>query len=213
MPMPVVHLCVAKKLLEIISINDKPMFYLGSISPDSFYLAPTYYDLDGLYEKHKFTHLRSRDFGAWEGVVMEFIAGHKDSENYDFFLGYGVHILTDIYWKETVFLEFANKFATEKTYDKRREMYYSDAKQFDFELVEKFNLKSDVWGFLSGCEGVCADDLVNAHEVFTWKENLLGLYDERVENNSAINFFTYGKVSDFIKKAADKIAVSIGENV
>jgi len=42
MPMPIVHLCVAKSLLDFYSIQNKAEFYLGSISPDAFYVIPTY---------------------------------------------------------------------------------------------------------------------------------------------------------------------------
>ena len=212
MPTPIVHLCTAKKILESFEIKDKPMFYLGSISPDAFYLAPTYYDLDGFYERHKTAHFTNRDFSEWKRSVIKFIEKNKANKNRDFYLGYGVHILTDIYWKETTFMEFRQKFnSDEYSHDERRKMFYNDAEIFENELYNKFNLKSDVWGYLTSCEKIGLKGFVSADETYSWKENTMRLFDNNEDKpDSKIYFFTYGIVSQFIENAAKEILKFIG---
>jgi len=212
MPTPIVHLCTAKKILESLDVNDKSVFYLGSISPDAFYLAPTYYDLDGYYERHKTAHFTNRDFSAWKRSVMRFIEKNNTNKNRDFYLGYGVHILTDIYWKETTFLEFRQRFnPDEYTHDERRKMFYNDAEIFEYELYKKFNLKSDVWGYLSSCEKIGLRGYISADEAYSWKKNTMCLLDNTAEKpDREIYFFTYEKVFDFIVNAATEIIKYIG---
>jgi len=66
MPTPIIHLCTAKCLLNTLSIQNKANFYLGSISPDAFYLKPTYYDIDGKHDIHLNAHLTKQDFKTWD---------------------------------------------------------------------------------------------------------------------------------------------------
>jgi len=201
MPTPFIHLCAAKRLIDILHVQDKASFYLGSISPDAFYLTPTYYDVDGKYETHMTAHLTKKDFKKWKDTVLEFITNKADS---DFYLGYGVHILTDICWKETVFNSFVNKCtANGYSYEKTRIMYYNDAEKYDLEFFERYDLKSDVWGFLSDCKGIGIEGLVTAEEVFSWKENTLRFFDNNPNKRSSPpEHLTYEIVSDFISNSA-----------
>lgn len=42
MPLPMVHLCAANKLIDYINIKDISSFYLGSISPDAVHMREDY---------------------------------------------------------------------------------------------------------------------------------------------------------------------------
>jgi hypothetical protein len=123
-------------------------------------------------------------------------------------LGYAVHILTDILWKETVFSSFLSECATDKTpYEKTRLIYYSDAEETDTGFYERFELESDVRGYLSGCRGIGIADLVTVQEVISWKENTLRLFDDLGDLRSRpLKYFTYEIISDFIENATSKIS-------
>jgi len=212
MPMPVIHLCVAKSLSELLAIQDKASFYLGSIAPDALYRIPTYYDydFDRMHERYIAAHLAEaeKDFDVWRKNVINFIS--SSDENRDFYTGYGVHILTDIYWKETVFSSFLKKYSElGKSYSESRVIYYSDAKIFDKDFYESFNLKSDVWGYLASCEGFGIGGLMASEDVQTWKENTLKLFDSEERKPNTINYFTYEIVSNFINSTATKISESL----
>jgi hypothetical protein len=184
MPTPIVHLCVAKKIAEIRKIRDKPSFYLGSIAPDSFYLAPTYHDIDGKYERHIAAH--TLDFA---------------DTDCDFRLGYRVHILTDTFWKARVFSRFSGT----------REEYYRDAQKFDREFFTRYELGSDVWEALAAAEAVGLESqgrlLVSADEVASWRDGTLRLFRDYADNrDGSANFFTREVVEAFIEDAAAAIS-------
>jgi len=205
MPMPVIHLCIAKSLLETLKIQDKASFYMGSIAPDAIYRIPTYYDLEGMYENYLTAHLTIQDFDAWRKNVIDFIS--SDNKNQDFYTGYGVHVLTDIYWKETVFAPFQKECSElGKSYSETRAIYYSDAEIFDKAFYESFNLKSDVWGYLASCEGFGIEGLITAEDVQSWKDNTLKLFDNTEPKHNTVNYFTYELMSDFIKSTVAKIS-------
>ena len=205
MPTPIVHLCVAKELIEALGVQDGPGFYLGSIAPDAMYLAPTYYDTDGYYERYRTAHLLRGDFARWKAAVRAFMREHSTGEQRDFYLGYGVHILTDICWKETVLPAFERAYAGLPG-EERRTMYYRDAAQFDAECYEGFGLRPEVWPHLRDAAPFGAGELVRAHEMKSWKENTLQLFDhERGREKRPAAYFTYDRVLRFIKDASVKI--------
>jgi len=207
MPMPIIHLCVAKSLTETLCIRDKANFYLASIAPDALYRIPTYHDLDfdGMYERYTAAHLTENDFNVWRTNVVNFTS--SNDENRDFYTGYGVHILTDTYWKEDVFSLFMKKCSEiGKSYEESRVIYYNDAEILDRDFYKSFDLKSDVWGYLASCSGFGIDGLVTAEEVHSWKENTLKLVEGREDTHNTINYFTYEIMSDFIKSTVVKIS-------
>jgi len=221
MPMPIIHLCVAKKILEIADVQNKAGFYLGSISPDAFYITPTYYDVDGKYEAHIKAHITNSDFDAWKKDVIDFMSDHKTDEDYAFYLGYGIHILTDIKWKETVIPAFSARCAERGVlYDESRSIYYNDMEMIDPLCYDRYKLQSDVWEYLSGPEGSCfkgpgvnapgVDNLVTAKEIDSWRENTLSmLKNKRDLHDVPADFFTYDMVSGFIENAAKQIALQL----
>jgi hypothetical protein len=204
MPTPIVHLCVAKKLLETLDVHDKAAFCLGSISPDAIYLAPTYYDIDGKYDKYTAAHMVRADYGMWRESVLGFISGSRMGKNRDFHLGYGIHILTDIQWKETVFAHYINRCKENGVpHDGIRSLYYDDAERFDLECHERFRLGDDVFPWLSGCGGVGVNGWVTADEVESWRVNTLRLFDGGADKRgSPAHYFTYDMVKGFIRDAS-----------
>jgi len=208
MPTPIIHLCTAKKMLDNLSVQDTANFYLGSISPDAFYLTPTYHDIEGKHHIHLTAHLTDQDFNVWKKRTQDFInQKNKQDINYDFYFGYAVHILTDIFWKENIFNSFVSKCSAEgKSYEDIRIIHYNDAEKYDLEYYERFDLKSDVWNYLSACKSIGVQDLVTAEEVSSWNKNTLSLFDnnEDKRNNPPI-YFSYDIISDFICAAAGDI--------
>ena len=206
MPTPIIHLCVAKELIGKLEIDNIPAFCLGSISPDAIYLAPTYYDIEGKYEQHMQTHLANRDFENWDKNAKEFIIHHKEDENNNFYLGYFAHLVTDIYWRVNTFPTF-EKFCSDNidSWEERRKIYYNDAEHFDFEFFEKFNLKADIWDYLESAETFDVSDLLTAHEINSWKENTLRLFDNKEKINKPVIYFTYDIIMDLIANSVKNI--------
>lgn len=164
-------------------------FLLGSIAPDSVYNKPTYYDVPGKYNEYAIAHMIKPCFTEWKEVAKSFIL---DRANSDFHLGYGIHILTDIMWKESVYTDFTNIYK-----EQSRRIYYNDMKRLDFELYNMFDLASDVWKYLSNYEGT---NLGITDETIAWKENTLRLFDIK-EKYEPLVFFTLESLVKFIEMA------------
>jgi len=205
MPTPIVHLCAAKKLLEEpgnYKINNIPAFYLGAIAPDSPYLVPTYYDVDGKYDEYAAAHLLKSDFESWKKTVRDFIESNRPQNNFDFYFGCGIHILTDICWKETVLPDIREKYERENpsgSSEKFREIYYSDIELLDFDLYEKYELKSAIWNYLSDCPAVGINGMVKSDEVDIWRVNTLRLFDGKINAHKPTEYFYLDNVVNFIK--------------
>lgn len=205
MPMPIIHLCVASELKDILYIVNMPDFYLGSLAPDAFYITPTYYDVDGLYERHIAAHLSKGDSAAWKTAASEFLQKNAIGEKRDFYLGYGVHIFTDIFWKEGVYSAFTGQYPTLPPHEQRK-LYYSDAEQLDYEIYHTFKHKNEVWNALSNCAGYDAEKLITAKEIQKWVKNTLCMFDKGKPPHKPFNYFTYEMYSAFITSTAGKIA-------
>lgn len=208
MPTPVIHLCVAKKIVEKYSVIDKAAFYLGSISPDAVYGEPTYYDVDGKDSDHQRAHLQKPDFADWKKNVTGFIHSMKSDVNRDFIIGYGVHILTDILWKETLFAEFLSQIPLNDTNaTSPRVLYYKDMEITDYEMFKAYDLEADVWQCLSNNPiKTVENSLVNGDDMLKWKVNVLRLFAHKTHVcDCKALFFTSKALRVFIENAAASI--------
>lgn len=82
------HLRIADRLFDEIKINDKTLFFAGNIAPD-INISPdiTHWCINGdkaTCDVNSFYH--------------EYIQYNTSSSDFDFYLGYYVHLLTDILW-------------------------------------------------------------------------------------------------------------------
>jgi hypothetical protein len=194
-------------MLEKFTVNNISEFYSGSIAPDSFCITPTYYDLDGVYEKYIAAHLFSSDFTIWKKAVKDFMIMNKLHDNYDFYFGYGVHILTDIIWKETTGVKVAKKYNDAgEPEEKLRTVYYSEAEQFEFDLYEEFELKKDVWGYLTDCPKIGISGMISADEINNWRKGVMHLFDNKENRHKPIKYFLYEDLIKFIENAAETLS-------
>ena len=99
MPSAVVHLKAAYDLKDILSVKDTGQFYVGAVSPDAV-------NIDGFAPQdiRYPAHIRSTDYAQWKHNVADYIIDKSDDykNNTDFFKGFLLHILTDIFWDELV---------------------------------------------------------------------------------------------------------------
>jgi hypothetical protein len=198
MPLPMVHLAVAHKVAKNLSIADLPVYYLGSLSPDAVHIREGYNraqkDISHLIGKNKERHI---------AVAANFIAVNKN----DFCLGYGVHILTDYIWFDTVYPAFLVKHGEDKNANQDdTTAYYNDTDQLDFELFHRFEHRAEVWSCLEKSRAVGIEGLVSEDEVAAWKEHKLNWYDSgESKHKNLIKYFTYDEILKFINKAAREI--------
>ncbi|WP_055667913.1 zinc dependent phospholipase C family protein [Desnuesiella massiliensis] len=177
MPFQMTHLCIAEKIHQIapVKIKDLSQFYLGVVAPDAVHNRSNYISN---YKKASHLCVGEESWGAitnndeWVENVSNFIRKNKNSENYDFVLGYCTHILSDIYNNITVWLPFKQKYQDEisKGYGG---LYHQESEKVEIELALTFENKKDFWKYLKKAEEVSLDNIIFAEEVRKHKDNIL----------------------------------------
>ena len=133
MPLPMVHLSVAVKIGTLQGLKS-PEFYLGSISPDAVHMRAGFVRDDKTRSHCNARMLASIDELDSLCVMIEKSVG-KEGE---FLLGYLVHILTDLFWEDTMLKTYGERYvADEAPIQDKRMAYYNDTDQLDFTFYEK----------------------------------------------------------------------------
>lgn len=202
MPLPMVHLGIARLYATDFPILvNCPEFYLGSISPDAIHMR-------GNIDKNdkRITHLHAEG-PEWEYNVINFLKQNRNNKNYSFLLGYGIHILTDIIWWETVYMKFKQEY--EKNLNPVQDLksaYYNDTDQLDFELYKKSEWRESIWNLLQKSECYSVESLLKESEISTWKSHTLKYFDTEVSRHkNPIRYFTIEELESFMKEAASRI--------
>lgn len=106
MPSSIIHRCISKRVLEktnlFVDNKDIYLYDIGSIAPDSWKNSSRFKDsILPKKEKRKYSHF-SNDDEYFENYDR-FLDKYKSIINNPFMIGYLVHLLTDIHWRETMF--------------------------------------------------------------------------------------------------------------
>jgi len=203
-----VHLCTAREYAHDISaIINCPEFYLGSISPDAIHMRK-----DANWQNKRITHLHA-DGEHWKDNVLDFLRQNKAKSNYKFLLGYGIHILTDILWNETIYSEFKIKYERDSAPTQDITWaYYNDTDQLDFELYKKIHWREEVWNLLEKAKPFDIDDILSAEEIKAWNERTLHWYDSGSSyHKHPIKYISYKDITDFAQTAGKTIRNTLAE--
>lgn len=202
MPLPMVHLCTAREYAHDIStLMNCPEFYLGSISPDAIHMRK-----DAGKESKGITHLHA-DGDQWKHNVLRFLKQNKTKSNYSFLLGYGIHIFTDIFWNETLYVKFQLKYEKDSTpIQDIRWAYYNDTDKLDFELYKKFEWRQKMWKLLEKAKLFDVDGILSADEINAWNKRTLHWYDSGdSQHKNPIKYISIGDIIEFTQTTGNEI--------
>lgn len=136
----IIHLCIAKKVNEILKKNEKE-FFLGTIAPDlSKQIGQT------KYKSHFLTQI-DRDIPE----LNHFLNKYKNTlRNNDFNLGYYCHLFSDMIWFGIFVPEFYKIKEHEITYINGEKKYfkieniikliYNDYTNLNIQMIDEYNL-------------------------------------------------------------------------
>ena len=197
MPLPIVHLGVAKNLAPKLGVKNLPNYYLGAISPDAIHMRKNHIRED---KHNSHLHIRVPD-------ITKFITSNKTNDSRDFYLGYGIHILTDIYWAETIHDAFTARYNNDPNPIQDATMaYYNDTDRLDFELYFNYEHRLEIWDILANSTAMGIDGLVSADEVNAWKERTLHWFDSGdSQHKNPIKYIGYSELLNFMTEAATHI--------
>ena len=200
MPLPMVHLSVALKCLNNDEVN--PSFLLGSIAPDAIHMRKGATRADKnrthFFENHP-VHLDSL-----ETEYRNYIRLQQNEEWQWFVRGYFVHILTDGYWWSTVFRSYEQSIKQANlSPEQKRETYYQETDQIDFNLYWASEWKNAVWNTLMHTEAQGLPPLLTADEVNYWRWRTIHWFDLLSrEPKVEPTYITQGMVDQFIEDAS-----------
>ena len=148
------HVLVAEKVLEYF---DRPIDYstymVGAVEPDAVHANPNYTpkfkEKSHLFaEGLKWGEVTSeKEFGEWLQSVKEFYASNHSKYDSDFFLGYIVHILTDICSCREVYAPFYLTLTEVEKAEKKKHFSY-ESYVVNYYLFREFSKEKDLIAIL-----------------------------------------------------------------
>jgi len=199
MPLPMIHLRVAVKI-DIPDNLKTPEFYLGSISPDAVHMRQGFVPADKVR-----SHCNARSVDAIDALVplcdnVRKTSGRKQA----FLLGYLIHILTDLFWKDSLYKDFVREYEKDTAPIQEEKMaYYNDTDQLDFAFYEKENWRQAVWEQLETAEGFGVENMISQEEVLAWKQRTLKWYDSgKSQHTNPVKYISYAQQARFTEEAA-----------
>ena len=217
MPYTMTHLIIADKVSKVFSkhINNLPQFYLGNIAPDAVHNRANYVSD---YKKDSHLCVGNEAWGMitnndeWKNNVINFLNNHKNSENYDFILGYCCHLLSDIYQNTALWMPFKQKYSGD--IDKGLgNLMMQETNMIDIELALTHERKDIFWSNIRQSAGVNLTGIIYASEIEKQKDNILNIwYGNKEQQNLTLNqVVTVDVITNLIKNAVDFVVLSLQE--
>lgn len=110
----IVHLRIADQFLKRNIIPYKKQFILGSVAPDCGYgVKDSYGDFDPPPEVTHWAPGGVKLYCEYWKFLDKYLAGRENDADYYFYLGYYVHLITDIMWSTMIYLPTEIKYRDE----------------------------------------------------------------------------------------------------
>jgi hypothetical protein len=140
--------------------------------------------------------------GEWAENVVNFLREHKDSDNYDFVLGYCVHVLSDVFNTITAWNPFRFKYPEEikKGYGN---IHHQESNKVDIELALTLEGREDFWRYIRESKAADLYGLIFADEVEMQKDYILNRWyrDKERPDFTDHKFVTVESIMKFIEDA------------
>jgi hypothetical protein len=135
-----VHLRIADELLKHINGIDETAFVMGNIAPDSGVPSE---DWTEYHPPKNVSHFKTRpedekffDMDVFRNEYFNDDLIKKYSiKEYSFFLGYYVHLLTDIQWTDTIYTDLLNDYPKECSEDKYKLVWSAKGDWYDLDFL------------------------------------------------------------------------------
>lgn len=144
------HILIAEKFLEYIKIPiDYSTYIVGAIAPDAVHACPNY--MRSMKEKsHLFAEgaiwgkvIKESEFVNWLENIRTFYIRNNDRYNRDFFLGYIVHVLTDVCSCRQIFAPFYNSLSKDN-FDNKMEQFKNESYCVNYYLYCEYSKEKNL---------------------------------------------------------------------
>ena len=208
MPHPMIHLAVAKHILDNHPEIKKPeQFYLGSLAPDAVHFR------EGFHRQMKKTsHLcvgdqpwgKNTNVGEWADSALSYLAEHRDSQHIDLIRGYVAHTLLDNRWTTLWWTPF--RLAHEAEIEAGTSTLHTECYEIDFQVYKAFPHTKAIMDQLIKSAGVDLP-LVSAIEMERIRDHILYTqYCDRDDKDMDYNVITLEDMWGFIASESKTVS-------
>lgn len=135
-----VHLRIADRLLDEFEDMDETAFVMGNIAPDS---GVPNDDWSQFTPPKRISHFKTKPDDELFFDIDKFCAEYFNEERiksyskkqYSFFLGYYVHLLTDIEWTRNIYFELLKEYPEETKADKNKLVWAAKGDWYDLDFL------------------------------------------------------------------------------
>jgi hypothetical protein len=211
MPLPMVHLSIAHRLVERYGYPSSPAFYLGSIAPDAIHKRA------GTDRRDKLDVHLIGEGGLDESRLRAFLADSEERVDGGVLaLGYAAHVLTDVRWREDILLPFRAQHEerlrrdetsrNEMSVAELRTLYYNECDKVDLDLYDRQPWRPEVWALLRAVRARDLDGLLTAGEIAAWRDRVLVWFDDnRHRADYTPQYLTLDRILTFVDQAATRV--------
>ena len=205
MPLPMVHLAIAVLAHEMSGRPLTPEFVLGSLAPDAIHMRPGTNREDKTRVHMDIWQLSEPDVHE---RIQNLVDQHCSGKNGQgiFVEGYAAHVMTDYWWLQGIARPFFEQFAPDTPHEERRDWYYRETDQVDFNLYHRAPWRLAVWGLLASA---CAPEFspyLTADEIDRWRQRTLNWFEKLKQEPGIVpQIITDEVVGEFIQVTAQRI--------
>lgn len=194
----IMHLIIGNKIADLLSIEDKKSFLLGSVAPDAVFS----------YEEKNLSHFFIGDVQDYSRNVDYNGFLHKyssvlENENHHYIMGYYTHLIADEIWLRGFYLSWLKNRMEED--EGLYKLYHNDFRLLNGKLLEYYGFTDELRKILSSHFPTILDlEEVKSKDVEKFVPYVVGdmEYDNEVLNEK-LNVFTFNQIVGYIETSVE----------
>lgn len=217
------HIAIADKIYSVLGeniIKNLPLFFGGNIAPDAIHEKQGYQRADKK-RTHFTEEISEEDFLNPEKIkifhrkVNNFIENYylTSTEQKDLYLGYIIHLLTDVLFNQTVrerFVERMKKDGIEQTEREFGIRIMTDIEGADYIIAHKYGYTQNIVEVLKSAHDYEIKDYITKTEMNKRKDWAIStLFNEISPPQVDLKYYCYEEAVDFINSAAKDIIICL----
>ena len=193
----IMHLVIANRIAECLSLEDRTSFLLGGIAPD----AVTPKEVSHFFKGNVQDYSRYIDYKG-------FLDKYSSQAESHYILGYFTHLIADDIWLKGFYLPWLkNRMETSK---ELLNLYHNDFQLLNGKLLEYYDFTDELRVKLSHPPTIFDLQEVKSKDVEELIPYVVGdmEYDKEVINEK-LNVFTFNQIVGYIETSVDKGLLNI----
>ncbi|MEF3310840.1 zinc dependent phospholipase C family protein [Paenibacillus sp. GYB004] len=187
----IMHVIIANRIAERLSIEDRTPFLLGSIAPDAVTTKNESHFFTGEHQDYS----RSVDYKG-------FLNKYSSQADSHYILGYYTHLIGDEIWLKGFYLSWLrNRMDADK---EMHGLYHNDFRLLNGKLLEHYGLRDELRKLLYYIPTIIDLQEVKSKDVEEFIPYVLGDMEYAKEvANQKLNVFTFDQIVGYIETSVD----------